>query len=100
MVLFDFNKSVLHLRRSVTFDKNTPIINENMKTMTSHRDMHIPSVYLGRFREYVRSCKTLYLFTKQDGSIMTKSSYDKMWKRITKAFNQYLLTETEQKMGQ
>lgn len=97
---FDFNKSVLHLRRSVTFDKNTPIINENMKTMTSHRDMHIPSVYLGRFREYVRSCKTLYLFTKQDGSIMTKSSYDKMWKRITKALNQYLLTETEQKMGQ
>ncbi len=31
---------------------------------------------------------------------MTKSSYDKMWMRITKALNSYLLTESEQLMKQ
>lgn len=97
---FDFENSILHLRRSIIFDKNTPIINQNMKTATSHRDMHIPSVFIGRFKQYVRSCPTLYLFTKKDGNIMTKSSYDKMWMRITKALNNYLLTESEQIMKQ
>lgn len=97
---FDFDNSVLHLRRSITFDKNTPIINENMKTMTSHRDMYIPSVFIPRFKEYIGSCNSLYLFTKRDGSIMTKSSYDKMWKRITKELNHFLLSEAEQMMKQ
>ena len=97
---FDFNNSILHLRRSIIFDKNTPVINQNMKTMTSHRDMHIPSVFVGRFKDYIDSCDNLYLFTKQDGSIMTKSSYDKMWTRITKELNSYLLTEAEQAMRQ
>lgn len=97
---FDFKNSILHLRRSITFDKNTPIVNENMKTKTSHRDMHIPSVYIDRFQEYICSCETLYLFTKQDGTLMTKSSYSKMWQRITKALNEYLLTESEKKMKQ
>lgn len=97
---FDFKNSVLHLNRSISFDKNNPVINDSMKTTASRRDLHIPSVYLDRFVDYVRSCKTLYLFTKQDGGIMTKSSYDKMWRRITKALNQYLLTEAELKMNQ
>ncbi len=97
---FDFENSLLHLRRSITFDKNTPIINQNMKTATSHRDMYIPAVFVDRFKQYVHSCPTLYLFTKKDGNIMTKSSYDKMWMRITKALNDYLLSKTERKMKQ
>lgn len=97
---FDFDASVVHFQRSITFDKNNPVINPYMKTDFSRRDMYIPNTFLDFFKSYVDSCTGLYLFTKKDGTLMTQSAYTKMWQRITKALNQYLLSEAEIKMKQ
>lgn len=94
---FDFDNHIVHFRRSITFDKNNPIINPYMKPNFSHRDMYIPEVFMEQFKSYVISCSSLYLFTKKDGSLTTQSAYTKMWTRITKTLNKHLLNDTERK---
>ena len=54
---FNFSNNTVYFQRSITFNKNDPVINPN-------------------------------------------SSYVKMWDRITKALNQYLLTKSERKLKQ
>lgn len=68
---FDFDNRIVHFRRSITFDRNNPVINPYMKTNFSNRDMYIPEVFIEQFKSYVISCSSLYLFTKKDGSLMT-----------------------------
>lgn len=97
---FSFSNNTVYFQRSITFNKNDPVINPNMKNEFSKRKMYIPEVYQSFFKEYIANCSSLYLFTKRDGTPMTKSSYVKMWNRITRALNQYLLTESERKLKQ
>ncbi len=97
---FNFKTNTVFFQRSITFDKNNPVINPDMKNDFSQRRMYIPEAYQDFFKDYIASCPGLYLFTKRDGSLITKSSYVKMWGRITKALNEYLLTEAERKMKQ
>lgn len=82
---FDFQTHTVHLQRSITFDKNTPTINAYMKTKSSRRVIHIPKPFYDFFINYVSSCDGMYLFTMKNGSLITKSSYVKMWQRIQKA---------------
>lgn len=82
---FDFTAQTVILQRSVTFDKNTPVINPYMKTKSSRRTLHIPKPFLDYFRSYVSSCSGLYLFTMKNGNLVSKSSYVKKWNRIQKA---------------
>lgn len=97
---FDFTRQIVRFERSITFDKNNPIINPFMKTSFSQRELYIPKAFYDSLKTYVDSCDGLYLFTLQNGNIMTKSSYDKMWKRITNAINENLLSDAERKMKQ
>lgn len=97
---FDFANQSVRFERSITFDKNTPIINPFMKTSFSRRELYIPTPFVDSLKNYVDSCEGMYLFTLQSGDIMTKSSYDKMWRRISKAINDNLLSDTEKKMKQ
>lgn len=97
---FDFANQSVRFERSITFDKNTPIINPFMKTSFSRRELYIPTPFVDSLKSYVDSCEGMYLFTLQSGDIMTKSSYDKMWRRISKAINDNLLSDTEKKMKQ
>lgn len=87
---FDFTAQTVTFQRSITFDKNNPVINPYMKTKSSRRTLHIPKPFLDYFKTYVDNCTTLYLFTMQNGSLITKSSYTKKWNRILKAINQEL----------
>lgn len=95
---FDFPNQKVYFQRSITFDKNNAIINPFMKTSYSHRTLYIPNAFLDSLKDYVDSLPGIYLFTLQNGNLMTKSSYDKMWRRITNAINENLLSDAEKKM--
>lgn len=83
---FDFKKSLVHIRRVVVFDENNPIEEDRAKSYSGERDVPIPKSTATKIKKYVKTRDGL-LFTMQNGSVMTKSSYDKMWARIIKALD-------------
>ena len=60
---------------SVTEEKET-------KSVNGVRSVPIPDSTRFFLESYVKGCKTFRLFTMRNGEPMTKSSYDKMWRRI------------------
>lgn len=65
---------------SVTEEKET-------KSVNGVRSVPIPDSTRFFLESYVKGCKTFRLFTMRNGEPMTKSSYDKMWRRILKGLN-------------
>ena len=57
---------------------------EEKETKTSNgvRTVPIPDSVRPYLEEYVKDCKTTALFRMRNGNPITKSSYDKMWRRI------------------
>lgn len=49
--------------------------------------MPLPGYLVDYLDQYMRTIPGTYLFGKLNGEIMTKSSYDKMWKSITTKIN-------------
>ena len=47
----------------------------------------MPGFLIQFLKEYIPTLTSPYLIHKQDGSMMTKSSYDKMWEQIRKKMN-------------
>ena len=84
---FDFSARTLTVRRSVSFPVNQP---ELKGTKTNNvRKIPIPLEALGKFKSYCSTCG-LYLFHREDGSLMSKSSQRRMWDRIIREINRQL----------
>lgn len=89
LTIFDFNLK----RRKLTINKAHELIDGNVvlkdpKTKNGTRDMPIPDKIFPAVEAYInklRQAGKTYLFTMRNGKPVTKSSYDKMWKRIIKA---------------
>lgn len=59
--------------------------NKDPKTVNGTRRVPLPDRVRPTIEEYVKGIKGPYVFTMRNGEQMTKSSYDKMWRRIIKA---------------
>ncbi len=70
----------LTINKAVAFDVNTPALKDTKNGV--HRTVPIPDAIYPVIHDYVKSLRTTYLFHTKDGGIITKSSLDKMWKRI------------------
>ena len=86
---FDFNWK----KKEVTIDKahimvKSETVEKETKSVNGVRVVPIPDSTRHYLEEYVKGCKTSRLFTLRNGNPMTKSSYDKMWRRILKALNE------------
>ena len=79
----DLRKGVLHVTKAVEFDGNTPRL-KGTKTEVC-RDIPIPDQLLTYILTYIENNKNILLFHKQDGTLMTKTSYYKFSQRILKA---------------
>lgn len=95
---FDFLNNKLHIERAVIFDKNNSE-QKGTKSFAGKRTIDIPEESIGFFKEYISGLGGLYLFTKLDGTPITKSSYTKMWESILKKMNNAVITESERKLG-
>lgn len=96
---FDFNKRMLNISRAVIFDKNTPVI-KSTKSFSGTRSINIPDSIYDFLKEYVKKCPNIYIFTKRDGTLVTKSSYDKMWQRIISKMNLAVMSDKEKQYHQ
>lgn len=76
------DRKELTVNKAIAFDINTPVLKDtkNLK----HRTVPIPESTFPIIQAYVKSLKGTNLFSMRDGSYITKSSLDKMWKSILK----------------
>lgn len=91
---FDFKENIVSIERSITFDKNNPII-EDTKNESSNRCVPIPKEIANELKAYVKSLDSLYLFCKNDGSLMTHSAYRKFWEDIIKQLNKAVMSDAQ-----
>lgn len=89
--IFDFHgekdKTTLSITKSLIFDKNAPEIKQMPKTENGFRELPVPEKAAAFLKDYISSLKRIYLFTCRDGSLITHSSYVKMWESIVRKMN-------------
>lgn len=88
---FDFSftgdNSTVTITKSLIFDHNTPEIKPMPKTDNGIRTIPIPNSTAKFLKSYLSSISGTQLFTCKDNSLITKSSYVKMWSSIAKKMN-------------
>lgn len=75
----------LAVNEAIAFDGNNPYTKTTKNE--KKRIVPLPSYLVEYLSWYLTTIPGSYLFTKLDGSMMTKSSYDKMWASILKKMN-------------
>ena len=84
--VFNFNmaRREIHIHDVIVFDGNKPVLKDTTKNEVN-RTVPIPQSIFPFLESYVKDLRgTTLLFHMQDGSYVTKSSYDKRWARIIK----------------
>lgn len=85
---FDINLTTkeISITKAIEFDVNTPRLKDTKNY--KHRVVPIPDSIFPTIEQYVKSLHCTNLFSMADGTYMTKSSFDKGWKRIIKRMNE------------
>ena len=86
---FTFSKdgNYVHINRALIFDKNTPEFKDFPKTDHGVRSVPVPLPAAEFLKRYISSLPGTNLFYCATCSMITKSSYDKMWKSIINKMN-------------
>lgn len=86
---FDINlkEATLSVTKTIVFDENDGIIKNMPKTGNGIRIVPIPMATLAVLKEYLPALSRAELFTTKRGTLITKSAYFQMWKRIVSKMN-------------
>ena len=85
---FDLKHWTLKIDAAVVFETNSKTIRKPMpKTAAGFRTLPIPTIIRPLLTEYLEELSGIYLFTKQDGSLITHNAYVHIWNRILVALN-------------
>lgn len=80
---FDFVNMRVSVNKTVVFDDNDPVLNEGMaKTKYSIRKIPLPDAAASFLKEYCSSCEGFMFQQTRKGGLMSKTSYNKFWRRI------------------
>lgn len=83
----DFKNDYVHINKAIIFDGNNAVLKDAAKSVHGIRKVDLPAAVKPFLKQYTTSLSSLYLFTKLDGSMITKSSYIKMWDSIVNKMN-------------
>lgn len=81
----DIKAGVIHVNKAIAFTVNSKI-DKGTKNLVV-RDVPMPAWLIAFLKSYIVGLPGMLLFTKLDGTPITKSSYDKMWAQIIKKLN-------------
>lgn len=76
----------LTVNKALAFDGNNPYI-KGTKSINGNRTMPIPPFLIDFLEDYLKALTNINLFYKSNGTIMTLSSYRKMWQSILHKIN-------------
>lgn len=91
----DFASSSLSINKALVFQNNDPHI-KGTKTENGQRNLHMPPFLKDYLQEYVKTIHGTNLFHTKGKLHLTKSSYDKMWRRIQTEINRIVRKNKEQ----
>lgn len=86
-------KDIDFINRKLTINKNLVLkdsqsdIKNSPKTDAGNRLIPLPTKLLSELKEYLANVSSIYLFTKQNGELMTKSSFRRFWDNILDKMN-------------
>lgn len=81
----DFDRKIIHVRRSVVYPANNKRgeLNEDLKTKSAKRDIPMVPELKYAFMEARRNATSIYVFPSGDGGFMSESSFRRMWDIIS-----------------
>lgn len=85
----DFKNGILHISNTVIYnDNNTPELKGTTKTPAGVRDIPITNKLESVLKEYIKTnVKGMFLFSSRNHTLVTKTSYQNMWKQIIRKMN-------------
>ncbi len=84
----DLRQSIISVNRVVVYpDKNQPQILPRTKSDAGIRTIPILSPLSSPLRDFMKEVKGLYLFSNDNGNVMSYSTYRNFWKRIYNKIN-------------
>lgn len=83
---FDFKTDEVSISKSLEWIGNTPNIKEP-KSQASYRRVTMPKILKDSIKPYISDINTIYLFTNEDGQLMSESQYRKLWQGIHDKIN-------------
>ena len=83
----DLKRAELTVKQSVEFDGNNPSL-KSPKTENGSRTVPMPRFLVDHLIEYLPDLRSAFLLHTRDGSMMTKSSYRRMWESIVRKMNE------------
>lgn len=84
---FNFDKCTVAINKALIFIKNNPEVKNIPKSSNGIRTVPLPKDAAKFLEVYIDNLKSIQLFTCANGSIITKSSYMKMWQSIVNKMN-------------
>lgn len=83
----DFINRKLTINKSLVLKDSQSDIKNSPKTDAGNRLIPLPTKLLSELKEYLANVSSIYLFTKQNGELMTKSSFRRFWDNILDKMN-------------
>ncbi|MDD4688801.1 MAG: site-specific integrase [Eubacteriales bacterium] len=80
---FDKENRTIKISKSLDIRENTPKLKEP-KTKSGYREIPVPDILFNELVEYTTKQNAIYLFTMNDGRLVSRSSFRKMWDSIIK----------------
>lgn len=84
---FEPGKSTVSITKALIFDGNNAEIKNMPKTDNGFRILPVPDSTAAYLKLYISDQRSIQLFTCMSGSLITHSSYVKMWTSIVKKMN-------------
>ncbi len=94
----DFTQNIIRVTKTVVFAENESIVKPCPKSTAGNREIPIPLILKSLLKNYIKERSELQLFTKKDGSIFTKSAFNKFWKNTSSKLNEYAGSTKEFKL--
>ena len=92
LTVFDFSfqssNNYVSITKNLIFDGNNPEIKDTPKSDRGFRKIPLPDEAVAYLKNYIHSQTQTQLFSCSTGSLITKSSYVKMWKSIARKMNE------------
>ena len=83
----DFVNKTISINKNLVMKSNTSEIKPSPKTKAGIRELPIPEKLMKTLIDYVYSLDGKYLFSKNDGDLMTNSSFRRFWDNILDKIN-------------
>lgn len=93
---FDFKKQTLTISRALQCGSNRRLTKiKTTKNSASMRTLPINKAVISFFKAYISQLDSLYLFTNNNGQLMTTTQYTRFWNKIILQMNYAIMSEKE-----